>query len=121
MPQKNTAVKEFRAGIRAGEGIRRHHKTHRKKFELPLAVLAGFVPLATDLYCQIKDGNIKETGKVLVHNTIGFNSWSGKWDADGLKTGLFPIAAGFLVHWLIGSKLGVNRMLARTGVPFIRI
>jgi hypothetical protein len=96
-----------------------HHK--KKQFTLSLAVVAGFAPLAIDVGTQIKNGNFSEAGRVAVHNLAGYNYWSNTWDMDGFKHGLFPILAGFLVHKFIGGNLGINRMLARAGIPIIRL
>lgn len=90
------------------------------KLTIPVAVFAGFLPLASDVGVQIGQGDWLQAGQVLEHNLIGVNPWNGKWDTAGFKHGLYPIALGFVVH-IIASKLGVNRMLARARVPFIRI
>jgi hypothetical protein len=85
-----------------------------------LAVVAGFIPLASDIAVQVKAGDFRQAGMVAVHNTIGYNGWSKGWDMAGMKTGLFPILAGIMVHKLAGA-LGVNRMLAAAGIPYLRV
>lgn len=92
----------------------------KKKMTVSLAVIAGFVPIGADLYTQIKVGDYKQASMVAVHNLTGFNQWTGKWDTAGLKTGLLPIVAGIGVHKLAGW-LGINRALAASGIPFVRI
>ena len=44
-----------------------------------------------------------------------------RFDAIHLMNGLLPLIAGVLVHKFVGGKLGVNAMLARAEIPFIRI
>ena len=95
--------------------VRRSHK-----MTIPVAVFAGFLPLASDVGVQLKQGNWMQAANVMEHNVIGVNPWSGKWDTQGFSHGLYPIALGFGVHILAG-KLGVNRMLGRMRIPIIRI
>jgi hypothetical protein len=38
-----------------------------------------------------------------------------------LNWGLWPILAGIAVHKVIGQRMGVNAMLSRAGIPFIRV
>jgi hypothetical protein len=53
--------------------------------------------------------------------TTGYDPTDGKIKFGYAIQKLYgPLAIGFAAH-TIASKLGVNRMLARAGVPFIRI
>jgi hypothetical protein len=93
-------------------------KRHRRKggFTIPLAVVAGFAPMIADVATL----GITQTPHVVAYNLIGYNTWDGTFKADRALKGWTPIVAGMLVHKLAG-KLGVNRMLAGAGVPFVRI
>jgi hypothetical protein len=93
---------------------------HKKSRTISLAVLAGMAPLAIDVGIQVKNGDIKQAGQVLVHNLVGYNPWTNKFDIAGLYHGLFPIAAGAAVHKVAGM-LGLNRMIASAGIPLVRI
>ena len=93
---------------------------HKKRMTIPLAVVAGFLPLGLDVFNQLKAGEWEQASNVLQHNLIGVNPWSGKWDTQGFNHGLYPIVGGFAVHWM-ANKIGLNRMIARTGIPLIRI
>ena len=106
---RNRGLQKYRGG---------HHK---KQFTLPLAVIAGFAPLAVDVGTQIKNGDWAQAGKVLVHNTIGYDGFNHNWNLSGFSHGLFPIIAGILVHKFVGGRLGVNRMLANAGIPVVRL
>ena len=98
-----------------------YKSSHRKKsFTLPLAVVAGFMPLAVDVGTQLKAGAWSQAGNVMTHNLTGYNPWSGKMDTQGFSHGLYPILAGFGVHKL-ASMVGLNRLIARSGIPFLRI
>lgn len=97
---------------------RRHGK---RKMTIPLAIVGGFIPLAVDVGTQIQGGSWKQAFWVVEHNLTGINQWNGsKFDTQGFSHGLYPIAAGFGIHWL-AQKLGINRMIAGSGIPLIRI
>lgn len=87
---------------------------------IPLAVVAGFVPLTLSVYNARADG-VVGMGATLSKRLTGYDPLTAKWNIGDMKCGTFSIALGMLVHWLVGSKLGVNRMIARTGIPFVRI
>jgi len=103
---------------------RKSHSVRRKsRFSIPIAVVAGFFPLASDVYYLglKQEKPLQATANILQHNLIGFNPWNaGKWDAQGFQHGLYPILMGFVLHILAG-KLGLNRLLARSGIPLLRV
>jgi hypothetical protein len=114
---KNTALSSYKAGVRAARGKSHHHK---KQFTLPLAAVAGFVPLGLSIY-NARAGGIAEMGATITKRLTGYDPDTAKWDANNMKCGTFAIILGAAVHWLVGGKLGVNRMIARAGVPIFRI
>lgn len=89
-------------------------------FTLPLAVVGGFVPLAVHAVDDYQVGGITHLGKGIAVRTTGYMVDTGKFELKYLSQGLFPILAGLVVH-KVASKMGVNRALARSGVPFFRI
>jgi len=94
----------------------------KKGLTVPIAVLAGFAPMLSYAYSVgWKQDGFKGFSNQLVYTTTGYDAYSKRWSMDGLKIGLVPIAAGVLVHKMIGGKLGVNRALANAGVPFLRL
>jgi hypothetical protein len=107
---------------------RTHHKA---KFTIPLAVVAGFAPGVID---SVNNGThngwtsgadsglstflgdfmgIQTQDAQKQYHTGAFSTWR-------LKYGLYPVIAGFAIHWG-AQKFGVNRMLARANIPLIRI
>jgi hypothetical protein len=62
-------------------------------------------------------GGAKELGRIWT----GYDFTDGSFDWGRMKWGLLPAVAGGIAHWLIGRKLGLNRMLASAGIPIIRI
>lgn len=97
-------------------------RTHRKgQPTIPLAVLAGFVPLAKDVYTGYTSGGVAGAGHYLVGGVTGYDTNTGKFNLPWAASHFWlPVGAGLLVHKLAG-RMGVNRALGRAGVPFIRI
>ena len=94
--------------------------TRKKKMTVSLAVIAGFVPLGSGIYDFAKAWNYPGMAKYVVNGLTGYSSGDQKFHLDGLKTGLLPIVAGIGVHKLAGW-LGINRALAASGLPLVRI
>lgn len=98
---------------------RRKRNHSKRKFTLPLAVVGGFMPLITGIWAR-KDFGFAQIGQFILSSQTGFD-WDGGFHPASLKYGLVPELGGFLVHWLVGGKLGVNRMLGKAGIPIVRI
>lgn len=95
----------------------------KAKFTLPLAVVAGFVPITlkgVDLVKSGGFGNLKYLTKRLIPWDSDANGGKGAFSAKYLGEGLFPILGGIAFH-MIANKIGINRLLSRAGIPFIRI
>lgn len=99
-------------------------KRRRRKngFTIPLAVMA---PIGVVGATAISTGSLKDGANYITGALTGYRpDWKEKgWSpfhAERLKSGAFPILLGIFAHKVAG-KLGVNRMLASSGVPFIRI
>lgn len=93
----------------------------RRAFTLPVAVVAGLMPGAYRAVEGFQKDGFRGASYRLANDFTGYDAYNNKWNASELKYGLVPLAAGFIVHWLIGGKLGVNRALGRAGVPIIRL
>lgn len=98
---------------------RRHH---RKKFTIPLAIVAGFAPAVLDVKNNAPalgwaGSALHTTAGLIGYDTVGgsYVGWS-QMSAAGTPA----ILAGFVAHWIAG-KIGLNRALGRAGVPLIRI
>lgn len=91
-----------------------------KGFTLPLLPLIG-LGAGISYPAQIAmRGDWKNASSTLLYNYTGFAA-NGSFNTAGLKVGLLPLLAGILGHKIVGGKLGVNRVLASAGVPFIRV
>lgn len=100
-------------------------KSRRKAgFTLPLAVVAGFAPTAAFALEGFRiggdQGGIMEAGHRLTMRLTGYEWKGGVWSMPELMKGWLPIIGGVIAHKVAG-KLGINRALARAGIPFVRI
>lgn len=100
--------------------VRRPRARHKAAMTIPVAVVAGFAPLAYETVKQFQANGLDGASQALVAYTTGYSRWESKWRFDYLLKGMGPVVAGVVVHKLAG-KLGINRALARSGVPFLRI
>lgn len=93
------------------------------KFTLPLAVIGGFAPLGLNLLGATKRalaGDLAGASQEIVIRTTGYNTDTKSWNGAVFAETYVPILAGFVVHKLAG-RLGVNRAIAKAGVPILRI
>jgi len=91
------------------------------RLSLPVAAILGFLPLGQSIYTGFNSGGITQASRVGLRSLTGYDTASNTWNWVYMKTGAIPIAIGLLIHKVVGGTLGVNRMIARTGIPFIRI
>lgn len=93
----------------------------RGKFRLPLAVVAGFIPMAQGIYAGSKPGGPAGGGiNGAMWNAqylmLGRNADTNKFEMRGLVMGWGPVLAGVLAHTL-ANRFGINRLIARTKLP----
>jgi len=106
-----------------GRTVVRYVKRARHKaagMTLPLAVVAGFIPLAMSGLAGFKEGGVEGLGHQLAMGTTGYDHREHKFRGGALVNGLGPILLGIMVHKFAG-KMGINRAIAGAGVPFVRI
>lgn len=100
----------------------RNNKKHRKgrSQTLSLAVIGGLGAWVYKSYSDRgPDGINGFTRNALMYLT-GYDHWSGNWYVQNMKYGALPIGAGMFAH-LVASRLGINRLLGRAGIPLVRI
>lgn len=107
-------------------------KVHSKpKMTIPLAVVAGFLPGISDAFFahrKFNDGSGDSVVDVLVGDYTGIQTAGARakyaqgksWSTWRLGYGLYPLLGGLALHTL-ASKLGINRLLARARIPYVRI
>lgn len=123
---------------RKSSKIRRHVRSvtmsnRKKKFTLPLAVVAGFVPVTANTYAHYKGYGLTghdSAASEFVRTMTGVDPWGAQTVDTGLNRkgfqpwqlsyGLVPVVTGVIIHKVAGY-LGINRAIAQAGVPVIRI
>ena len=87
---------------------------------IPIAVVGGAVAGVVETIPYLMDGRFDMAGELLVRNYTGWSIKENKWYYPYAQRGLMPLLIGMIIH-VLASKLGVNRMLGRARVPFLRI
>lgn len=97
--------------------------SRRPGMTIPLAVVAGFAPLAMGEIGALRRAMAGDTAGAAQQAVIyatGYNTDTKSFHWPTFVGSYGPILAGMLVHKLAG-RMGVNRALSKAGVPFIRI
>lgn len=99
----------------------RNRKKFRRgnSFKIPLAVVAGFGPLASNLYA-VSSGGPQRMLWMGTQAITGYDTDTGVWWAPNMMKGTIPILLGIAVHKIAG-RLGINRAIGAAGIPLIRI
>ena len=105
-------------------------KKHRKSRtpSVSLAVVGGFAPGVGKLWYHFRNPSLHGAGNGFEAAGIeasriyaGYDPRDGSFNMAWMGLGTFPILIGALVHKFVGGRLGVNRMLGASGIPFIRL
>jgi hypothetical protein len=103
--------------------LRRAHR-RAKSMTIPLGVIAGLAPTAMfaleGFQLPGTQGGIKEAGHRLTMRMTGYEWKGGGFSGGELMKGWMPILLGVFAH-KAANRLGINRALARSGVPLLRI
>ncbi len=102
---------------------RKKNPRRRAGFTLPVAAVAGFAPLTFGLIGAARRalaGDMAGASQEAVIRTTGFNTDTMRFHWPTFVGSYGPILMGMIVH-TIASRLGVNRLLGRARVPFLRI
>lgn len=123
MATRAVAVATRRRHYRPRYFRRYHHR--RKHFTIPLAVCVGFARPVWGFFYRAKQGNwTGEDGAFaeLSRTMTGINPFTTpmKYEAWRMTYGLYPVLIGLAIHKL-ADYTGLNRMIARAGVPIIRL
>lgn len=116
MPKGNTALAAYKAGVKA----RTKGNHHKPKTTISVAMIAGLVPMALDLKSAYAVDGMAAVVSHVGLCTVGYdgvNPWNPR---HAIRKLYGPLLMGVLVH-KVASKLGVNRMIARAGIPLFRI
>lgn len=96
-------------------------KSHqRKKATFPLAIVAGLLPGVQRTITGFQSGGMKGGAQQAALVYLGYNYDTATWHPNMMWYGTAPLLLGLIVH-RVASRLGVNRALAATGIPFVRL
>lgn len=99
----------------------RKKRRGKRKMTVPIAPIAGLVPMVARSAVALMNGDIGEAQRSFLYDTIGVDE-AGMFHLDKAIANVTPLVAGLLIHKFVGgAPLNFNRILARAGVPFIRI
>lgn len=130
------AWKEYRASLKKSKTTKKKTTTKKKakrvaskkkraksKPTAPMAVLIGLGAGLVEPIQNAMKGDYQAAGRQLSMNYTGVDPINADRGIqfEQLKKGLLPLVAGALVHKFVGGTLGVNRVLGRAKVPYIRI
>lgn len=99
-----------------------------RNFTVPLAPVIGLFGIITmprtsspthTILSDTLGGDFTGAGYTALENLLGVDA-GGRFHFDYVLRGWTPLFLALAIHY-ISSKLGLNRMLGRAGVPFIRI
>lgn len=99
---------------------------HRSKAKMTvsLALLAGLAPTAAFAIEGFRiggtEGGIVEAMHRITMRLTGYEWKGGGFSSAQLMMGWTPLLMGGLAH-MAANRLGINRMMSRAGIPFIRI
>lgn len=88
--------------------------------KVPVALVAGFFPLLTEGIKGFNAEGLTGMMKQTTYAMTGYHIDSNSWEFSRMKSGLFPILGGMVVHW-VAKTIGINRALGRAGVPLLRV
>lgn len=86
---------------------------------IPIAPIIGLVAMP-NLQAAIYNAQHGDMDNLLLNLGRIIGADPGGYNVNYLINNMIPLAVGMAIHWA-ASKLGVNRMLGRAKVPFIRI
>lgn len=88
---------------------------------IPVAVLAGFAPVVGEALSAYQAGmGLTGITWALSSNLTGYSLKDHKFYMNDLIRGWTPIILGFVLH-RVADKMGINRALANSGIPLLRV
>lgn len=100
----------------------RSRSRRRGGFTIPIAPILGLAAGLAKPVEYVMQGQYFAAANHACAAYTGYDINTRSFHLENLMGGLAPLVAGLLVHKFVGGKpLGLNAVLARSGVPFIRI
>jgi len=97
-------------------------KTRRgRSFTVPIAVVAGFTPLVASGVRGWQSETFRGMGKEVLYALTGVDiDNEPHFNPSFMINGTVPILMGLVVH-KVAARMGLNRLIASTGIPYLRI
>lgn len=91
-----------------------------RKMTISLAVIGGLAPTAYSTWYGYKADGARGAMGNLGMRLTGYDFRDGKFKLQELFNGVGPLLLGGLVH-KVANQMGLNRMIAKSGIPVFRI
>lgn len=107
--------------IRRSYFPRRFRRYHKKKMTVPIAPVIGMVTqaLSNGVQNSLMQGDWNGAMTGLKWNYLGIDA-NGNFNGVALVTNWTPTIVGMAAH-IAANKFGLNRILAKNNVPYVRI
>ena len=100
--------------------VKARRRAHRK-FTIPLAMVAGFAPLVIVGVKAFQKAGPTYAVQEMTCALTGYSIPEHKFYPGQMMNGTVPLLLGIILHKVVGSKFGVNKMLAQANVPLLRL
>lgn len=95
-------------------------KSYRRKMTLPLTIALPLLSAGT----RFADDWQRSGARVAVQKAqsyyTGYDPVTNKWSWTLLKVGAMSLIYGAIVH-KVANATGINRLIASTGIPYVRL
>lgn len=98
-------------------------KTKRRRsggMKIPLLLVAGLSVGVGNTLSDIQTYGLANGTKLMSRHWLGYDHVSGRFIPSLMKGGTYPLIVGAVLS-KIASALGINKMLGRAKIPFIRL
>ena len=100
--------------------VRYKKRGRRAKPTVSLAVLGGFAPVLYEAAPRFMKGDAKGGIDSFVGHFTGYSPIQKNFAASRMSMGLGSVMLGMVVH-KAANILGINRLIARSKIPFVRL
>ena len=92
-----------------------------RKTVVPIGVIAGMLPGVARSFATFQSQGAQAGANEFMAIYSGFDVNTRRFSVDNMRYGLVPLLAGLALSRIVGGMLGVNRILARSRIPLLRI
>lgn len=103
-------------------------RSRNNGIKIPISLVAGMIPGIGKLWehgtnpgLHGQPNGLLAMGVEGSRIYIGYDPRNGQFNAGWLGMGLLPLIGGGIIHKFVGGRLGINRMIANSGIPVLRV